>query len=379
MKTATRFIIVIVVLGLILGGIFGYKMYQFQQMQAKFSQPQPPAKVEATRVEQSSWTPATKAVGSTRAVNGIAVANEVPGVVKELQFESGQQVEEGDVLVRLDAATDRAALNTRKAEAQLARQEFQRFTNLLPKKAVSQSQFDEAKANYEAAKARVVEAEAQLEKKVIRAPFSGIVGLRQVDLGEFLSVGRPIVEINMLDPMYVDYTLSEKELANVKVGDRVEVTVAAYPDQVFTGTVSAINSSVNAQSRTVQLRATLKNPESQLRPGMFANVSTIRDQQRELLTIPRTAISYNTYGDYVYLIAENDQGQLAAQRRSVKTGETRDGQVEILEGLKAGDRVVNAGLLRLRNGQPVEVQDKQEKDKQQSTAESEANAKGAAS
>lgn len=360
MRTFRRFLIVIVLLGAVLGGIFGYKFYQFGQMKEQMSQPQPPAEVSATTVATEQWTPALKSVGSVEAVNGIRVANEVPGVIQEIAFESGDTVEQGDVLIRLDSRIDEAALRTRRAEAQLAAQEFKRIEDLLPRRAVSQSQYDEAKANYDAARARVNEAEAQLSKKVIRAPFDGNLGLRLVDQGEYIATGTSIVEINMLDPIYLDYTLSEKELPRVDRGHKVEVTVAAVPGETFTGEVSAINTSVNPETRTVRIRATLANPDGMLRPGMFATVMTRQPEQEAVLTLPRTAVSYNTYGDYVFLIEENDSGQLTVTRRSVQTGEVRGNQVAITSGLEAGDRVVAKGLLRLRAGQPVEIQKEEE-------------------
>ena len=218
MRTASRFVIVILFLGIVLGGIFGYKFYQFGQMQEQFSQPQPPAIISVTEATIENWLPSIKAVGSIEAVNGISVANEVPGVVETIEFESGDTVKQGDVLIRLDTAIDAAALRTRRAEAQLAEQEFKRVSDLLPKRAVSQSQFDEAKANFDAARARVNEAEATLNKKIIRAPFDGTLGIRMVDQGQYLSTGSAIVEINMLNPIYVDYTLSEKYLPDVRSG-----------------------------------------------------------------------------------------------------------------------------------------------------------------
>ncbi len=357
MRLASRFVIVIVFLGVVLGGIFGYKFYQFGQMQEQFSQPQAPAIVAATTAETESWLPATKAVGSLVAVNGIQVANEVPGVVETINFESGDTVAAGDVLVRLNAETDEAALRTRRAEAQLAEQEFKRVADLLPKRAVSQSQYDEVKANYDAARARVNEAEAQLGKKIIRAPFAGSVGLRMVDQGEYLATGSAIVEINMLDPIYVDYTLSERELSRLDTGYEVAVTVAAVPEQTFIGKVTAINSSVSPETRTVRVRATLDNPDKLLRPGMFATIMTRQPEPRELVTVPRTAISYNTYGDFVFVITDNDEGEQVVERRTVTTGDTRDGRVAVLTGLEAGEQVVAKGLLRLRAGQPVEIQD----------------------
>ena len=357
MRTASRFVLVIIALVLILGGIFGWKFYQISQMQAQFSQPQPPAVVAATKAEVMNWTSTIKSVGSTQAINGVEIANELPGVVEEIAFESGERVEEGDVLIRLDSAIDQAALRTRRAEAQQAEREFNRLADLLPKRAVSQAQYDEAQANLEAAQARVNEAEAQLSKKVLRAPFSGVLGLRLVDLGEYLPAGTPIVEINMLTPIYVDYSVPEREISRIEVGHPVRVQVAAAPEETFEGEVSAINVSVNPETRTVRVRATLDNPAQLLQPGMFATVLTLRPAEREVTAVPRTALSFNTYGDFVYVLEENDEGQLVTERRSVVTGATREGMVEIIEGLAPGEALVQTGLLRLRNGQPVEIQE----------------------
>ncbi|PCM43042.1 efflux RND transporter periplasmic adaptor subunit [Marinobacter sp. ANT_B65] len=357
MRTASRFLIAIIFLGVVLGGIFGYKFYQFGQMKEMMSQPQPPAQISATEAQTETWTPSVKAVGSITAVNGIEVANEVPGVIESINFESGDTVKQGDILIRLNTAIDEAAVRTRRAEAQLAEQEFKRISDLLPKRAVSQSQYDESKANFDAARARVNEAEAQLSKKIIRAPFDGTLGIRMVDQGEYIATGTPIVEINMLNPIYVDYTLSEKNLPNVARGYSVIATVAAVPEQEFEGKVSAINTSVNPETRTVRIRATLDNPESLLRPGMFATIQTRQPEAEDVVTIPRTAISYNTYGDFVFAIEENDDGVLVVNRRTITAGRTRDKRVAILSGLEAGEKVVSKGLLRLRAGQRVEIQD----------------------
>ncbi|MEC7727578.1 MAG: efflux RND transporter periplasmic adaptor subunit, partial [Pseudomonadota bacterium] len=357
MRTASRFLIVIIFLGVVLGGIFGYKFYQFGQMQEQMSQPQPPAQISAVEAQNEAWTPAIKAVGSVEAINGIRVANEVPGVIEAINFESGDVVKQGDVLIRIDAAIDEAALRTRRAEAQLAEQEFKRVSDLLPKRAVSQSQYDEAKANFDAARARVNEAEAQLSKKIIRAPFDGTLGIRMVDQGQYLSTGSAIVEINMLNPIYVDYTLSEKFLPDVRSGYPVTVTVAAVPAQTFEGEVSAINTSVNPETRTVRIRATLDNQDNLLRPGMFATIQTSQPRDNEVVTVPRTAISYNTYGNFVFAVEENDDGQLIVNRRTIQTGEVRNNRVEVVSGLDSGETVVAKGLLRLRAGQRVEIQD----------------------
>ena len=354
MSRAPRLLIGIVLLAVVLGGLFGLRYLQLQAQKAQMSQAPPPAKVQVVTVAEQRWRAALTAIGGLRAVNGVRVANEIAGVVDAIEFESGQRVEAGDVLVHLDDETDRAALETRQAEAQLARQQFERFSDLIGQDAVSRAQFDEAQANAQAAQARVHEQEALLAKKTIRAPFAGVLGLRQVDLGQFIPVGTPIVEINMLDPIQVDFTIGERDLPRIAVGDPVQVSVAAYPDDVFEGTILAIESSVRPTTRTVEVRARMDNADGRLRPGMFANVTAFRRDERSLLTVPRTAISYNTYGDFVFALREGDGGT-TVERVQVTTGEVRDGQVEVLEGVEAGQRVVAAGLLRLRNGQPVEV------------------------
>ena len=353
-----RVIFVLVALALVLGALFAWRFAQIRQQVEMMSQAPPPAEIEVVEVSERRWAQSIRAIGGLRAVNGVEVANEIAGVVEALEFESGQRVEAGDVLLRIEAETDEAALATREAEARLALQQFERFSNLIKQNAVSQSEFDEARANYEAAEARVHEQRALLNKKTIRAPFSGVLGLRQVDLGEYIGVGTPIVGINMLDPIQVDFTISERELPRVSVGDRVEVTVAAFPEQQFNGRVQAIDSSVLPESRTVRVRAELANPEMKLRPGMFANVRTVRDEIMEVITVPRTAISYNTYGDFVFEVVEGEGGQKIVERVSVTTGEARDGEVRIVEGIDAGATVVGAGLLRLRNNQPVEIFDR---------------------
>jgi len=369
MRTASRFLIAIIFLGVVLGGIFGYKFYQFGQMEEQMSQPQPPAQISATEARTETWTPSIKAVGSIKAINGIEVANEVPGVIENINFESGDTVKQGDILIRLNTAIDEAAVRTRRAEAHLAEQEFKRISDLLPRRAVSQSQYDESKANFDAARARVNEADAQLSKKIIRAPFDGTLGIRMVDQGEYIATGTPIVEINMLNPIYVDYTLSEKNLPNVARDYSVVATVAAVPEQEFEGKVSAINTSVNPETRTVRIRATLDNPEGLLRPGMFATILTKQPEDNEVVTIPRTAISYNTYGDFVFAIEENDEGDLVVNRRTITAGPTRDKRVAVLSGLEAGEKVVSKGLLRLRAGQKVTVQDKDEEKQPQEAPE----------
>lgn len=362
MRTAIRFFIVVIFLGLLFGGIFGWKYLQGQRAAEEQARPPAAASIAATRARAEEWQPAIRAVGSLVAINGVEVTTEIAGKLSEIAFESGEEVTEGDVLVRLDDSVDRAALEGLIADRELARVQFERSEDLLPRRAVSQSQFDEARARYDGAQAGVAEAEALLAKKTIRTPFDGLLGLREVSTGEYLSPGMPIVTLRALDPIYVDYSLPGREFRTISVGQRIEAVVDAYPDDVFEGRITAIDSGVDEGTRSIHVRATLDNPGGALRPGMFTQVRTLRDERHEVVTIPRTAISYNTYGDFVFVIEEGDGDQLTANRRQVRTGGVREGWVEVVEGLGAGERVVRAGLVKLRDGQSVTIDESVELD-----------------
>lgn len=348
-------LIVVVLLLVLLGSIFGLKQWQQFSMQAQMSQPRPPPVVAATEVTIQDWVPTLRAVGTLVATNGIDVAAEVGGIVKEIVFSSGQRVEQGTILIRLDDTVDRAALDALRADRRLAEIKFNRRKDLLKKKVTSQSEYDESKASFEAASARVAEQEAIIDKKVIRAPFSGLLGIREVDLGQYLEPGTRIVGLEALDPIHVDYTLPERYLHQVAVGQKVELKLEAVPGEIFQGNVSAFDAGINQGTRTIRIRATLPNTDQRLRPGMFAEVHTLQAESQQVLTVPRTAISYNTYGDFVYLITQQQGGPLMVKRQQVISGESRAGFVAIQEGLQAGDRVVRAGLVKLRDGMPITI------------------------
>lgn len=350
-----RLILVILLLALIFGGIFGWKYLQMQQRQALQSQPVPPATVSSAPVIAMRWQPTLSAVGSLVAVNGIDVTTEVAGKIEEIRFKSSGKVAKGDILVKLDDTVDRATLEGLKADMRLAEVQFERNARLLPKRAVSQSVYDEAKARYESAQAQVASQEALISKKTIRAPFSGLLGIREVDVGQYLSPGDTIVQIQQLTPIFVDYALPERHFGQLKEGQAVQVALSAYPGESFAGQITAVDAAVNPATRSIQVRATLSNPHGRLRPGMFAEVTTAQGEPRPVLTIPRTAVSYNPYGDFVFLIKEGKNGQKLAQRTQITTGAIQQGRVEIVEGLKAGQQVVQAGQLKLRNGQPVQI------------------------
>ncbi|MEA3278709.1 MAG: efflux RND transporter periplasmic adaptor subunit [Pseudomonadota bacterium] len=347
-----RLLLVILFLGLILGGIFGWKHYQ--QQQAAMGGPPPSPVVAVAQVQQEDWQPRLTAIGSLIANQGIFVTNEVSGQVREIHFESGQTVEKGDLLIQLDDSVDQADLKGLIAQSNLAQIKLRRFAKLLKDRSASQSEYDEAKAELDGADAAVAAKEAAIDKKRIAAPFDGKLGIRIVDLGEYLPPGSQIVPLEALDPIFVDYALPEHHLPRIAVGKQVVVKVAAYPNREFQGTIDAINPGVEEKTRTVKVRATLENPQRLLRPGMFAEVSTLLPAREKLLTLPRIAITFAPYGDTVFLIEEQDDQNLV-HRRQVTTGQVHGGRVEILEGLTAGDRVVMAGQVKLRNGQPVQI------------------------
>lgn len=351
-----RLIIVLLLFGAAAGGVGYWKYQQFQMMTAKLTAPRPPAVIASARVEQEEWQPMLRAVGSLRARSGIEVTNEVPGIVSQIGFESGQSVEAGSVLLRLEDSVELATLQSLKADQRLAEVQYRRTSELMPKQAVSKAEFDIAKATYESAQAKVAQQQATVSK-VIRSPFSGILGIRQVDQGQFLPAGSAIVSLQALDPLYVDYSLPEREFSKIAPGQAVRLRVGAYPDELFTGSVSAIDAGVDEGSRSIQVRATIPNRDNRLRPGMFAEVETLLPNTGLVLTVPRTAISYNTYGNFAYVIVEDEKGGLQVKRRQVETGAVREGRVVVTGGLAADERIVRAGLVKLRDGQPVTIDD----------------------
>ncbi len=349
-----RLILAILLLIVIFGGIFGWKYYSGIKMMVMMSQPPPPAVITSAEVRTESWQPYLHAVGSVTPTQGIFVTTEVAGQVHEILAESGQRVKAGDVLLRLDDSVDKADFEGLVAQRTLARLQFERARKLLRDKSVSRSDYDASRANLDSAEAAVAAKRALINKKTIRAPFSGQLGIADINLGQYLSPGDAIVPLQSLDPVYVDYTLPERHLPQVHVGQSVIIEVQAWPGHHFEGKISAINPGVDTGTRTLRLRATLDNPEQLLRPGMFADVSTVLPLRENILTLPRTAVTYNPYGESVFVIQKNDTG-LTVQNRPVKTGEVRAGRVEITEGLKAGEMVVSAGHNKLRNGQPVTI------------------------
>jgi len=350
-----RILIVLLLLALF-GIVFGWKYHQIQHAMAQRQAPPPPV-VAVSEAREETWPSYLSAVGSLVAVAGIDVTNEVPGKVSAIRFESGAVVKEGQPLLELDATADLAELEGLLAAKRLAQVKYERLAELLPKKSASKADFDEAKALLDVAEFAAEAKRAVIAKKQVRAPFSGRLGIRKVDLGQYLAPGSPIVPLEALDPIYVDFSLPERHLAALAVGQEVFVAVQAYPGESFKGRITALDPGIEEGTRTVKVRAALQNPQERLRPGMFAEVQVLLSADQRVLTLPGTAITYAPYGDSVFVVVEGEQG-LTVQRRQIETGESRQGRVAITKGLAAGERAVSAGQVKLRNGMPVVLDDK---------------------
>jgi membrane fusion protein (multidrug efflux system) len=341
---------------LLFGGLFGWKFLQISEAIKNIPIP-PPAVVAATHVLRNEWQSTLTGVGSLVAVAGIDVNSEVAGKVKSIHFESGQNIQKGQLLIELDTSTDEAELKGLEAAYHLEQAKFARSQQLITRHFISKSDFDLNKATLDEAKAMVIAKKAAIDKKRIVAPFTGQLGIRKVDVGQYLAAGDSIVPLQQLQPIYADFTLPEQHLADLGVNQAVTIAVQAQPGRIFNGRITAINPGIDKSTRTVTLRATLDNKERLLRPGMFVDVNVILDKILSVLTIPDTAITYNPYGNSVFVIDSGKQGY-TAQLKQIVTGETRSGRVEVIKGLNENEQVVSAGQVKLRNGMAVTI-DKQ--------------------
>ncbi len=350
----TRLLMVSLALAIIFGGIFGWKHHQNQQMVVAQGGGPPPVVISAAEVVRENWRPSVQAVGSLAAVAGIEVRNEVAGQVRTIHFRSGAPAQQGELLLELDDSTDQAELKGLLAEQTLAQLKFERVAKLVREKSVSRSDHDEARATLDNAQAAVAAKRALIAKKRIRAPFDGHLGIRRVDLGEYLEAGTAIVPLEKLDPIFVDFTLPERELARISADQTIELQVQAYPQARFEGRISALDPGIDTGSRSFRIQGVVENRDLRLRPGMFAAVRVLLPETESVLTVPDTAISYAPYGDSVFVI-EADQGTSKVTRRQIQTGGTRQGRVAVLSGLREGETVVSAGHNKLRSGQIVEI------------------------
>jgi membrane fusion protein (multidrug efflux system) len=298
-------------------------------------------------------------VGTLQAVRGADLAPEVAGIVQAIHFRSGEQVKAGAPLVQLNADADVASLKALEASAALAETTFRRDSKQLKVQAISQATLDADAAALKRAQAQVEAQRAQVAKKLIRAPFAGRVGIRAVDLGQYLSPGTKVVTLQALDPVFVDFLVPQSALAHYAIGQTVMVSTDSFPGEKFEGRVSALDAKVDPATRNIKVRATVRNPKQRLLPGMFATVETALGGPARLLTLPQTAISFNPYGNTVFVLEEKKgaggKAEFVAQQKFVTTGATRGDQIAVLSGLKEGETVVTSGQIKLRSGSAVVV------------------------
>jgi membrane fusion protein (multidrug efflux system) len=366
-----RWMILVAVVGaliLVIGGVKGYSTYKM--IKGFAAQGAPKFTVSATKVQFEDWLPQMSAVGSLRAEHGADLSAEVDGTVDSIHFHSGDSVKAGQELLRLRAADDVAHLESLRANAALAEVNFKRDTAQFEAEAISQAVLDSDVATLRSARAQVAQQEALVAKKLVRAPFAGQMGIRAVDVGQYLAAGTKVVTLQQLDPIFVDFALPQQSLSQLRVGQKTTVTADAFPAERFEGEISALDPKVDTDTRNVRIRATLRNPQRKLLPGMFANVRVEVGSAVRYLTLPQTAVAYNPYGATVYILgppaaepgpAKRGSGTpgraaaLVARQVFVTTGATRGDQVAILKGIKEGDEVVTSGQIKLRNGVAVTV------------------------
>ncbi|GAT34908.1 membrane fusion protein, multidrug efflux system [Terrimicrobium sacchariphilum] len=341
----------------LLGGV---KALQIKGMMAKYANMKmPPEAVTAIEAPEEEWVPAIRAVGSTSAVQGVVVSTDQPGIVEKIAFESGQNVKQGDLLVQLDVSQEQAQLRSAQAQLKLAETSLQRQKNLLQNRVSSQADFDAAQAQYDQAEARVQEVSSLINKKTIRAPFTGVLGIRLVNLGQYLQSGAQVAPLQSLDPIYVNFYLPQQTIGSIKAGQEVLVKADGLEDKIFHGKINAVDSVVDEATRNVLVQATLANPEGLLRPGMFVGAEVPLPNMEKRVLIPATAVQFAPYGDTVYVVEQmkdqKGESYTGVRQQVVKVGESKGDRVSILSGVKPGEQVVTSGVFKLRQGSHVQI------------------------
>ena len=361
MKTKTKpWLVAILCLILVVGLLAGIKGGQIAVMlkAAKTFVP-PPESVTSAKVEPVQWESVKTAIGTLVAVHGVTLGAELPGLVRQIGFESGATVKEGTVMVKLDTSAEEAQLASALADASLAKISLERAHTLRQGGANTPADHDAAEARASQTAAAVANLQAIIAKKTIRAPFDGRVAIRQVELGQVVSTGTPIASLQSVSPIYVDFWLPQQALAEITLGERIRLRVDIYPKAIWEGSITTINPEVDVATRNVRVRGTVPNSDGRLRPGMFANVEVLSPQKQNLLIIPATSVLYAPYGDSVFVL-EEEKGEatkpaLVAHQRFVRVGERRGDFVAVTSGLNPGETVVSSGAFKLRNGQAVAV------------------------
>jgi membrane fusion protein (multidrug efflux system) len=351
-----KIVLAVVTVVVMFAALAGVKVMQIGTLMAFGKSFVPPPETVSTAVaKEEKWQETLPTVGSISAVQGVKITAEVAGMVDQIAFESGAVVNKGDLLVSLDISTEEAQLRALDAQVEWARTNLARFKSLRNENTVSQSEFDQAETDLKQKQANADAVRATIAKKVIRAPFAGKLGIRQINVGEYLDTGKLIVSLQSLAPVYGDFSMPQQELARLKTGLTVRTTTDTYPDKTFTGTLTAINPDLETSTRSVRLQATFANEEQLLRPGMFTRMEVVFPEEHAVLAVPATSILSAPYGDSVYLLEQstNSAGGLIVRQQFIRVGRARGDYVSVTTGLKPGDRVVTSGIFKLRNGMSV--------------------------
>ncbi len=359
--TSKRMLIMLLIAALVFGAIYGFQLFRNSMIQKAIrGHGQPPQAVSTIVAQLQTWQPSVEVVGNLRASSGANLAAEVGGIVSAIHFESGATVQAGQVLIELNAAPQIAQLEQLKAAAALAQQNYQRDLAQLKVQAISQAVVDTDAANLKSAQAQVATQQALIAQKTIRAPFSGRLGIRQVDLGQYVAAGTALVNLQKLDPMFLDFTIPQTQISLIKVGEKISASTSALPGKTFTGRIAAIEPQIDSATRNLKVRARFSNHEGVLLPGLFATARVGDGGPQQYITLPNSAVAYNPYGSTVFIVKDAGKGadgkpKLTVQQRFITTGLTRGDQVAVLSGIQAGDTVVTAGQLKLHNDTPVFV------------------------
>jgi len=357
---AKRMIVMLTVTALFVAGLGFVKFRQIQTAIGQAAAFQPPPEAVTTMVaRQDPWPATLSAIGTMAAVQGVTVSADLPGTVDRIGFDSGKPVREGEVLALLDTRQEQAQLEAAESQRDLARLNFDRMEGLLKERVVSRAEFDRATAEHRQADARVAEIRAAIERKTIRAPFSGVLGIRHVNLGQYLSGGDALVTLQSLDPIYVNFGVPQQSAGQIRVGRGVRITADDLAGIELAGRITAIDPNVDEATRNVQVQATLANSARRLRPGMFVRTEVTMAATSAVVSVPASAISYAPYGDSVFVVADlkNQSGQTyrGVRQQFVKLGSARGDQIAVVSGVNAGDEVVTSGVFKLRNGAAVVV------------------------
>ncbi len=357
---AKRMIIMLLAVAALIGGLGFVKYHQVETAVANADFQVPPTSVTTVICKRETWPSTLSVIGTVTAIQGVMVSADLPGTVDKIHFESGQSVHEGDILVELDTRQERAQLANMEAQSDLARVQYNRADQLVKAGVISKSEFDNAAAQQKSTQAQVNDIKAAIARKTIRAPFSGVLGIRQISLGQYLAAGQAIVSLESLNPIYVNFGVPQQDAAKLSIGRAVRVNNEDLPGLSFSGKITALDSVISEQTRNIQIQGTLQNPGLKLRPGMYVQVELPLGTAREVIPLPASAINYAPYGDSVFVVTDMKDQKTGKTYRGVrqvvvKIQGSRGDQVAVVSGLNPGDEVVSAGAFRLRNGAPVEV------------------------